>query len=172
MDLRPIARRWLGSNKYSPCIQREVWREVNFGDRVVKWMALLLAPFVLAGLVAVFTTINGRAIKKRTGKGIFRQICEQVELARHFAILPPWYYIFELHDDDKKLHASEYLNRFETKAGLYRFLRDNNGGLPVPAERSTDWIKDKARFRARCLEHGVVTVPVLLNVAQEEITRG
>ncbi len=152
------------------CIQREVWREVNFGDRVVKWMALLLAPFVLAGLVAVFTTINGRAIKKRTGKGIFRQICEQVELARHFAILPPWYYIFELHDDDKKLHASEYLNRFETKAGLYRFLRDNNGGLPVPAERSTDWIKDKARFRARCLEHGVVTVPVLLNVAQEEIS--
>ena len=50
------------------CIQREVWREVNFGDRVVKWMALLLAPFVLAGLVAVFTTINGRAIRNGRGR--------------------------------------------------------------------------------------------------------
>lgn len=151
------------------CIQREVWREVNFGDRVVKWTALLFAPLVLAVLVVVFTSMNGRAIKKRTGKGVIQQIREQIELARHFAILPPWYYIFELHDDDKKLHASEYLNRFETKAGLYRFLRDNNGGLPVPPERSTDWIKDKARFRARCLEHGVATVPVLLNIAHAEV---
>ena len=108
--------------------------------------------------------------KETDGKGYFSPDLRTGELARHFAILPPWYYIFELHDDDKKLHASEYLNRFETKAGLYRFLRDNNGGLPVPAERSTDWIKDKARFRARCLEHGVMTVPVLLNVAHEEIT--
>ena len=34
-------------------------------------------------------------------------------------------------------HASEYVNRFEMKSGLYRILRDQNGGLPIPAERST-----------------------------------
>ena len=37
----------------------------------------------------------------------------------------------------------EYVNRFEMKAGLYRILRDYNGGLPIPAERSTACIKDK-----------------------------
>ncbi|HEX8873213.1 MAG TPA: sugar-transfer associated ATP-grasp domain-containing protein [Nitrosospira sp.] len=152
------------------CIQREVWRKEALGDRIVMLVALPFVPFVLAVLIAAFTAINGHAIKKRTGKGLIRQIREQVGLAARWAILPPWYYIFELHDDDKKQRAGEYLNRFETKVGVYRFLRDNNGGLPVPVERSTASIKDKARFRARCREYGVATAPVLLNVANEKIT--
>ncbi|WP_258039182.1 sugar-transfer associated ATP-grasp domain-containing protein [Nitrosospira multiformis] len=152
------------------CIQREVWSKEALGDRIIMRVALPFVPFILAVLVAVFTAINGRAIKKRTGKGLIRQIQEQIELAIRFAILPPWYYIFELHDDDKKLHAGEYLNRLETKGGLYRFLRDNNGGLPIPAERSTGSIKDKGRFRARCRAHGITTAPVFFNVAQEKIT--
>jgi len=152
------------------CIQREVWSKEALGDRIIMRVALPFMPFILAVLVAVFTAINGRAIKKRTGKGLIRQIREQVGLAIRFAILPPWYYIFELHDDDKKLRAGEYLNRLETKGGLYRFLRDNNGGLPVSAERSTGSIKDKARFRARCREHGIKTAPVFFYIAQEKIT--
>ena len=152
------------------CIQREVWREVKLGNRVVELDGAVVTHLRTCRAGTVCTTINGRAIKKQTGKGTFRQICEQVELTGRQGCLPPWYYIFELHDDDKKLHAERDLNRFETEAGLYRFLRDNNGGLPVPAERSTDWIKDKAPLKNRCLEHGVVTVPVLLNVAQEEIS--
>jgi Sugar-transfer associated ATP-grasp len=150
-------------------IQREVWRELKFGDRMAMCLALPFIPLVFALLVVVFTIANGPAIKKRTRKGIIQQIREQVECAMHLAILPPWYYIFELHDDDKRLHASEYLNRFETKAGLYRFLRDSNGGLPVPEERSTACIKDKALFRDRCREFGVMTAPVLLNVSGEHI---
>jgi len=152
------------------CIQRDVWSHLKLGDRIAMCLALPFIPLVFALLVVVFTAANGSAIKKRTGKGIIRQIREQIECTTHFAILPPWYYIFELHDDDKKRHAGEYLNRFETKAGLYRFLRDNNGGLPVPAERSTACIKDKALFRDRCREYGVATAPVLLNVAHEKIT--
>jgi hypothetical protein len=151
-------------------IQREIWRELKLGDRVAMCLALPFIPFVLALLVVGFTVANGSAIKKRTGKRVIQQIREQVECAANFAILPPWYYMFELHDDDKRRHAGEYLNRFETKAaGLYVFLRDNNGGQPVPAERSTPSIKDKARFRDRCREHGVATAPVLLNVSEEQI---
>jgi hypothetical protein len=152
------------------CFQREVWREVRLRDRLAMCVLLPFVPFVIAALVMVFTALNGRAIKKRMGKGIIRQIREQIELARHLAILPPWYYIFELHDDEKRRHAGEYLNRLETKAGLYRFLRDHNGGLPVPAKRSTICIKDKARFMARCREYGIMTAPVLLNVTNGTAT--
>jgi len=152
------------------CIQREVWSKEVLGDRIIMRAALPFVPFILAVLVAAFTAINGPAIKKRTGKGLIRQIREQIGLAVRFAIPPPWYYIFELHDDDRKLHAGEYLNRLETKGGLYRFLRDNNGGLPVPAERSTGSIKDKMRFRVRCREHGIATAPVFFYIAQEKIT--
>ncbi|WP_025040554.1 sugar-transfer associated ATP-grasp domain-containing protein [Nitrosospira briensis] len=152
------------------CFQREVWREIRPRDRLVACMALPFVPFVVAALVMVFTTLNGGAIKKRTGKGIIRQIREQVDLAARFAILSPWYYIFELHDDDKRKHAGEYLNRLETKAGLYLFLRDHNGGLSIPPERSTICIKDKARFMARCREFGIKTAPVLLSVEKGEVT--
>ena len=73
------------------CFQREVWREARLSDRFAMCAALPLVPFVIAVLVMVFTVLNGRTIKKQTGKGIIRQICEQIGLAARFAILPPWY---------------------------------------------------------------------------------
>lgn len=81
-------------------------------------------------------------------------------MASCFAILPPWYYIFESHDDGKRQRANEYLNRFETKAGFYRFLRGNNGGFPVPAERTTLCIKDKTLFMTHCRKQGVTAAPI------------
>ncbi|SDY82363.1 hypothetical protein SAMN05421754_102414 [Nitrosomonas sp. Nm58] len=53
------------------------------------YAALPLVPFVAALLATVFTTLNGRFIKKQTGKGIARQAYEQIGLANRFAILPP-----------------------------------------------------------------------------------
>lgn len=152
------------------CFQRESWREVKLRERAVMCAALPLVPFVVVVLAAVFTSINGQAIKKRTGKGIIRQVREQIEVALRCAILPPWYYIFELHDDDKRQHASEYVNRFEMKSGLYRMLRDYNGGLPVPAERTTACIKDKLCFMSRCRKFDIATAPALLSVAKGKIT--
>ena len=114
------------------CFQREIWQEAKLGERVSICAALPLVPFVVAVLTAIFTTLNGQAIKKRTGKGIIRQLPRANRSCVPGAILPPWYYIFELHDDDKRRHAREYVNRFEMKGGLYRILRDQNGGLPLP----------------------------------------
>ncbi|HEY6043644.1 MAG TPA: sugar-transfer associated ATP-grasp domain-containing protein, partial [Nitrosospira sp.] len=54
--------------------------------------------------------------------------------------------------------------------GLYRILRDHNGGLPVPAERSTAYIKDKLRFMSRCREFGIATAPALLTINKGKIT--
>ena len=152
------------------CFRREVWDEIRLRDRLAMRVVLPAVPLVILVLTAIFTTLNGFAIKKRTGKGIFQQIREQIQLATQFAILSPWYYIFELHDDDKRRHAGEYLNRLETKAGLYRFLRDYNGGLPLPAERSTACISDKACFTARCRKFNIAIAPVLLSVDKGEVT--
>ncbi len=152
------------------CFQREIWHEVKVREHVIMCAALPFVPLTIAVLAIVFTAFNGQAIKKRTGKGIVRQLREQFSVAIKCAILPPWYYIFELHDDDKRQHASEYMNRFEMKSGLYRFLRDYNGGLPIPAERSTACIKDKACFMSRCRKFGIATAPVLLRIANGEIT--
>jgi hypothetical protein len=151
------------------CFRRESWREAGFRERAVMYAALPFAPFAALGLAIVFTVLNGRAIKKRTGKGMARQIREQIEIAHHRAILPPWYYIFELHDDDKRQHASEYINRFEVKTCLYRILRDYNGGLPIPGERSTSCIKDKLCFLSRCRKFSITTAPVFLVVSKGEI---
>jgi hypothetical protein len=151
------------------CFQRESWQEAGFRERILMYAALPFAPFVTLVLVIVFTALNGRATKKQTGKGIIRQVREQVEIALQCAILPPWYYIFELHDDDKRQRASEYINRFEVKTCLYRILRDYNGGLPVPAERSTSCIKDKLCFLSRCRKFSITTAPVFLIVSKGKI---
>ncbi len=150
--------------------QYEVMRKSRRSERLATFVAFPFAPFVIVGLATIFTAINGRAIKKLTGKGIVRQFCEQIGIATRFAILPPWYYIFELHDNAKRQQAGAYLNRFEMKSGLYHYLRDYNGGLSVPAERSTSYIKDKCSFMAHCHACGVATVPVLLIVRKGRIT--
>ncbi|WP_416362370.1 sugar-transfer associated ATP-grasp domain-containing protein [Nitrosomonas sp.] len=146
-----------------------VWREASRMDRCLMLAALPFLPFLIIILAVVFTALNGYAIKKRTGKGIFRQVGEQIGVACRYAILPPWYYIFELHDDDKRQRANEYLNRFETKATIYRFMRDNNGGLPVPAERSTQCIRDKTLFMAHCRKNGVAAAPILWIIKEGKI---
>ena len=149
--------------------RRIVWNESGLADRCIMLLVLPLMPILIIALTVVFTALNGYAIKKRMGKGMIRQAYEQIGVACRFAILPPWYYIFELHDDDKRLRANEYLNRFETKAGLYLFLRNNNGGLPVPTERTTQCIRDKTLFMAHCRKNGVTAAPILWVIKNKEI---
>ncbi|SFM20616.1 sugar-transfer associated ATP-grasp domain-containing protein [Nitrosomonas communis] len=140
--------------------QREVWDEIKMVDRLIMYAALPLVPFVIILLTIVFGTLSGRFIKKRTDKEIIKQIYEQIRLTTRYAILSPWYYIFEWHDENKREHAGEYLNRFEIKAGLYKLLRKYTGGLPIPVERSTACIKDKAYLKARCNDKGIATTPI------------
>ena len=73
------------------CFKREIWHEVKLRERIEICAALLLAPLATVVLTAVCTALNGRAIKKRTGKGIIRQVREQIEVALRGASLPPWY---------------------------------------------------------------------------------
>lgn len=154
------------------CFSREGWRESGLRERLELCAGVLAWPLAMPALVAVFTWYNGAWIKRQTGKSIVRQVGEQLRLAAAHSLLPPWYYIFELYDDEKRRRAGEYLNRFETKRFVYPFLRRYNGGLPVPARRSTDCLSDKAMFADRCAQYGLPAVPPIMVFDRGRVVRG
>ena len=122
-------------------------------------------------VIGFFTWKNGSWVKAKTGKGIIRQMGEQLMVAARHSLLPPWYYTFELYQDDARRRAGEYLHRFETKRFLYPFLRQYNGGLPVPAQRSTEALSDKALFASHCGAHGLRAVQALMVFRNGEVIR-
>jgi len=134
---------------------REIWRERGAWARLRLLAVLLLWPVASVGTMAWFTWLNGAAIARRTGKSRIRQVLEQLRLAGGYDVLPPWYYIFELYDDAARLRAREYLHRFETKGGLFRFVKRNQGGQRTP-------LADKLKFASWCRDWGIPTAPVLL----------
>lgn len=140
---------------------REVWRERGLWARLRLLGALLFVWPVLTSLTMIwFTCLNGVAIKRRTGKGVGRQMVEQLYLAAAHAVLPPWYYMFDLFDDEKRALAAQYLHRFETKGGLFRFLKR------TPRGSSRTPLRHKLLFDAWCRDHGVRSAPVLLSADQ------
>jgi hypothetical protein len=143
---------------------RELWRESSAMDRLKLILGVIAWPITVSTMVAVLTWRNGALTKRRSGTGIFRQIREQYWLAATKAILPPWYYIFDLYEEKKRHRAGEYLNRFEIKLFAYRYMRDHNGGLPAPAERTTLYLSHKDRFSERCAAFGVPAVENLMMV--------
>jgi hypothetical protein len=134
---------------------RELWRERGAWQRLCLLAALPLWPLASAGTLAWFTWLNGAAVARRTGKSRLRQAAEQLRLAAAYDVLPPWYYIFELYDDAARRRAGEYLHRFETKGGLFRWVKRNRGGQHTP-------LADKLAFAAWCRDRGIPTAPVLL----------
>jgi hypothetical protein len=104
-----------------------------------------------------FTWHDGAAIKKRMGKGIIRQMGEQLFLALFYSILPRWYYVFELHDNEKRRKAGQYLLRFETKGGVYTLVKEQR-----KSDAPLSPLTDKVLFASRCHEHHIAAVPVLL----------
>jgi hypothetical protein len=146
-----------------------MWRESSPQFRVGLVAALLLWPVVIPLLVLFFTWRNGADVRRRTGKSILRQMWEQIVITAMHSILPPSYYLFELHDDGKRRRAGEYLNRFETKRFAYEFLRRYNGGKPVPEDRTTVYLSNKAMFFERCRDYRLPAIPVLMFLQNGEV---
>jgi hypothetical protein len=135
--------------------QREAWREAGPGERVRLLVGFVLWAPVTLVLSYLCTRRCGPRVKRETGKGLARQVGEQLWLAVSMAVSPPWYYMFDLYDDTKRARAVEYIYRFETKRGLYDLLR----GALSSAE-TTDALSDKALFAAHCEAFGVPAVSV------------
>ena len=114
---------------------------------------------VIVPLVAVyFTAINGRAIKKRSGRGVLAQFFDQISLAARHGILPPWYYMFELHRAENRKVAPEYLHRYETKANLYRITKAYVEG------KDGSELNDKLLFARICERADLPTAEIIAHV--------
>ncbi len=147
---------------------RELWHEAGLRKvlRLLAALALWL-PYILHALVRA-TWHNGAAIRQRTGKSIVRQMHEQVGVAIARAIPPHWYYTFELFDDEHRRRAGEYLQRGETKRGVYTILKRTRGLALSP-------LTDKVAFAARCHARNLRAIPVALAFEQGQLmpcTRG
>ena len=150
------------SNYIHRTFSREVWRESSIGRRLEFCAGFALRPLIVAALAGYFTRRNGRAVKRSTGKGILRQLWEQVTLGLRMPVLPPWYYIFELYEPENRKHAAQYLNRFETKKFTYPFLRRYSEVLSGSPLHTAEYLSNKAKFAVRCREFGVAAIPALL----------
>src|SRR5262249_26582097 len=121
--------------------------------------ACLVWPFGFAVYAALLTSRNGTYVRTLTGKGIGRQLGEQLALALRESMVPYWYYMFEIYDDHRRGAASLYLQRYETKGFIFNLLQP----------RSEDGMQDKSVFSRRCHDSGVKAVPVLFILKGGEI---
>lgn len=146
-----------------------VWHQADLQTKLMFWGGLLLWPILVPAAVAYFTFKKGPAIRRRTGKSLLRQAGEQLRLATH-AVMPPWYYIYDLYEDDKGRRSREYLNRFEVKSCLYKYLRMHYARvLGMPPGGSKLKVSSKALFAETCQASGVPVAPVLLVADKGEI---
>ncbi len=147
------------------CYAREIWRERGPFARLRLVLAILwLWLPINLGMTVWFTTLNGGAVRQRSGKGVFRQAIEQLWLSALHGIMPPWYYMFDLHDDALRAKAGRYLHRYEYKGVFYRLIKS-----ALSADRSP--LADKIAFDALCRERGLQVVPLLAVVEKGGIVR-
>jgi hypothetical protein len=135
------------------------WHIDGVADATDIALGALISPFGLLIAAGWFVSRNGAIIARRSGKSPLRQLKEQLAAYFGAGILPPWYYIFELHEAGRS--GRDYLNRFETKGGIYPLLRDRF------AYRSP--LNDKLEFTRHCAEHQIPTIPVIAVARNGEI---
>jgi hypothetical protein len=130
----------------------EEWSEL-LGSLVIWPIGVLLAALW-------FTGRNGVVVRRRYGKSMFAQLREQLKLYFSAGVLPPWYYIFSLHDDGAA-RAATFIQRFETKTCYFRLLKRRKGSP----------LNDKNRFAGRCAEHGLRCAETLMSLEGSDPAR-
>lgn len=168
--LPPLHLLWsLGARGETPAARlhqaycRGLWNDRSHLERAGLCLMLLAWPAVVALAMVWATANNGSVIARRTGKPVTTQLREQWAVAFREGIMPPWYYIFDFHDDAKRARANEYLCRYETKGGLYRLVKSTR------VEKQVAPLQDKAAFSRRCREHRLPTIREYLHVESGEL---
>lgn len=133
------------------------WHPDGFSDWPELILAILLWPMALLLSSAWFTSRNGRIIRHRHGKKVSAQVVEQLKLYFSAGVLPPWYYIFALHEDGAR-RAPTFIHRFETKRVLFPLLKPRKG---TP-------LNDKKLFADYCGQRGIRCVETLVHLDGEE----
>jgi hypothetical protein len=127
---------------------RRYWHPSSLSEIVELGLGLILAPIVVPIAALWFTARNGPIIRRREHKGLALQFFEELRLYWSAGILGPWYYILSLHRDGPR-RAPSFLQRCETKRGIYSLLKSENQSR----------LGDKRAFAERCAAAGVRCVP-------------
>lgn len=164
----PIAIRALGRPpRHNPgkiirsAYRTRYWNPDSTGDLIELLLGLILSPMVVIGMILWFTAHNGGAVRKLTNRSIMAQLGDQVWLYIKAGVLPPWYYIYELHRHPVKREARSFIQRCECKDGVPSLLKQIN----PPASQLTD----KVEFARACEAHGIPSVPVLAVVRHDGV---
>jgi hypothetical protein len=126
---------------------RKYWHPDSISDAVSLAAGLLLTPIAVPLAALWFTLRNGPVIRQREGRGLVAQFVEHLRLYTRAGIVGPWYYILSLHRDGPR-RAATFLQRCETKRGVYALLKDD---APTP-------VGNKSAFAERCGAAGVRAV--------------
>jgi hypothetical protein len=132
---------------------RRFWRPGSVREAMELAIGIMLAPIAVPVAAAWFTARNGPVIRRREGKRVVAQFIEQLRLYCSAGAVGPWYYILSLHRDGAQ-RAPTFLQRCETKRGIYSLLRPEN---PSP-------IGNKKAFAELCAVAGIRSVACELAV--------
>jgi Sugar-transfer associated ATP-grasp len=123
---------------------REYWHPNSVTETVELVLGLVMAPLAVPLAALWFTCRNGPIVRQREGKPLRGQFTEQLRLYFSDGIVGPWYYILSLHRDGAR-RAPTFLQRCETKRGIFALLRGKTGSP----------LGEKAKFAERCTAAGV-----------------
>lgn len=129
------------------------WSPENWGELIDIAFALALSPIIFVISALWFTAHNGTRIAQRCGRPVWKQLHDQVACYASAGVLPPWYYIFSLHDVDAASRARTFLNRFETKRCHYRLLSRHR--------KSRSPLADKVAFGQWCTDSGLPAAAIV-----------
>ena len=154
----PVALRMLfdpeGADPLRAAFTQRYWHPEGAAEWCELVAGLLLWPLALLGGVPWYTLRNGPEIRRRFGTSMRVQARQQIELYFSAGVLPPWYYIFSLHDDGHA-RAQSFIQRFETKSCYFRLLKKRKGSP----------LNDKHRFAEYCAQRAIRCVPTVMNLA-------
>lgn len=136
----------------------QYWHPQTFADVAELALALIAWPIGLLGGALWYTARNGEVVRRRTGKGIARQLKEQLRLYFSAGVLAPWYYLFSLDEDPSAARARTFFQRFETKPVLFVLLKRRKGSP----------LNDKARFADYCRAHRLPCVETLVRFDRKQ----
>jgi hypothetical protein len=144
---------------------RGAWRRGTWVDRIGFVLAIILwwpSTIVHAAYLAIRL---GPSRSRAGGKSPFRQFLEQIEVAAKWMVPPLWYYTFEFHDDARRAHAGDYLQRVQVKPFIYRWLvdRKQRRDKDVP-------FASKIHFSRICRERGLRAGTVIAVVGSKALS--
>ena len=130
------------------------WRPQSAAEAVDLCLALLLWPVALLLMSGLFLWKVGRAVAVRSERPLHRQLLDHLRLYVAAGILPPMYYVYELHRRPLRRHARSFLLRGETKGGVFHIVNRDQ-------RRAGSIVQDKAAFAEHFRKQGMAAVPTL-----------